>query len=112
MKTLQKWRFSLQNEKKLQDQIQICLEESKIPYKREFILSPKDRIDFLATPALGIEVKINKAANSLILQAGRYLQHKKIQEIILVTIRPIYLPEEILGKKVHNISIWNQLDVF
>lgn len=108
---LSKKKYSLQNEAKLQSQIESVL-STYFPYTREHRLSKADRIDFLVAGSIGIEIKINRAENSLLRQAARYLLHPEIESLILVTIRPVTLPDLLLKKPLYTLALWDKLNVF
>jgi len=109
---LAKARYSIQNEGKLQVQIEKQLQSEGFTFSREFRLSQPDRIDFLVKDGIGIEVKINRAENTLIRQAGRYLAHDEVKTLILVTIRPVNLPDILLKKPLICLALWDKLKVY
>lgn len=71
----------------------------------EYVLDPKNRVDFFLD-GTAIEVKINKgAAKSIYKQCERYCQFDEVKNLILVTNRPMGFPKEINGKPCYVISL-------
>lgn len=105
-------KYRLQNEVLLHKQFSEILETSGIPHRREVILSPKNRIDFLLPAGIGIEAKINRAGTALLQQLARYTQEDEIQGLIVITVRPANLPKALNKKPIWELPIWNLLDVF
>jgi len=101
-------RFSFQDEIELQDGIAEVLTKAGIPFEREVILSPKDRIDFMVAPAgTGVEIKIKGSVTEITRQIHRYAQLPAITGLVLVTtrMRHINLPMEMAGKPVRVVVI-------
>lgn len=82
-----------------------------MPYEREVILSPKDRIDFLVNGNIGIELKIKGAVSALTEQLERYATHDKIEVLVLVTTktRLTGIPTIMNGKLVITKLIWGSI---
>lgn len=99
-------KFNFSNELELQSGIEELLKSLIVDYQKEVILTPKDRIDFLVGK-IGIEVKVDGAANAVIRQLWRYAQQETIDELILVTTRSVhkYVPGTILGKTVYIVHL-------
>lgn len=104
---LRKKRFSLHDEKVLQSQISSFLLEIGYDFKKEFRFNQKDIIDFVVGESgdIGIEVKISGNKRSIYNQVLRYLEHKELNAIILVTSRNMQLPSTINGKYVLVVSL-------
>jgi hypothetical protein len=98
---LGQYRFSFTCEDDLQIAIAAALTASSIPFQREYVLGPADRLDFLIGTT-AIEVKIKGSLNDLTRQVHRYLQHPKINSVVVVTTRSGHrsLPREMNGKSV------------
>jgi len=107
-------RFTLIKEKDLQDQIQKAFQSAELQFKREFHLTKTDIIDFyLPEPQMGIEIKINRAENSLLRQCIRYLKNPQLKSLMTVTIRPPQnFPPTLAGKPLYTFALWNRLKVF
>ncbi len=68
----------------IQDQIAIALSDAEIEFEKEVKLSPRNRIDFLISGGIGIEVKRGKPNTySVINQLERYAGHKKCDGITI-----------------------------
>lgn len=83
---LNRWRFTDTDEHALQAGIDQALREAGYVPRREVILSPRDRIDFMIGH-LGIEVKVAGTAATVIRQLRRYAAHPDIDSLMLVTTR-------------------------
>lgn len=56
-------------------------------FRREALLTPTDRIDFLIEPGIGVEVKIKGSASQVEQQLLRYADSGKLTHLLLVTTR-------------------------
>lgn len=93
------FRFSCEIE--LQNGIESLLRKRAIEFRREVILSVRDRIDFMVG-TVGIEVKVDSPSSSVERQLARYAEHPEIESLLLVTnrFRHNSIAREILGKPV------------
>lgn len=100
-------RFNLENEKVLQDQIEKELIDFKIPYEREVDLdnNGKNIIDFVVFGDIGIEIKIKGTRMNIFRQCSRYCGSDRIKQLVLVTSKCVYLPEMVMSKPAHEISL-------
>jgi hypothetical protein len=100
-------RFNFSTEKDLQTGVAVALTDFGIPFEREVVLSPKDRIDFLLPGGLGLEVKLEGSISALTRQLHRYAQLEAITELAIVVTRTrlLNLPLEIGGKRLHRILV-------
>jgi hypothetical protein len=102
------FRFRYKDERELQAGVAQCLTALELPFIPEYVLSPKDRVDFLIVPeGIGIEVKTNDSRggaglSSVTRQLWKYAKHDAVKAIILITTRSKHrdLPSEILGKPI------------
>ena len=94
-------RFRLRTEEDLQEGIARNLESAGIPFEREFILSPGDRVDFLVGD-IALEVKVAGSLRRVVAQLVRYAAHERVRGVLLVTTRAcaVVPPVEINGKPV------------
>lgn len=111
-KFLRGWRFSFSNEDELQQGIWKAIGENIYwvgsGWKREHVLSKKDRIDFFQkSTGIGIEVKIGHALSALTRQLHSYSQYESINGLVLVTskIRLTALPDSINGKPIRIVNL-------
>jgi len=104
---LRGYRFSFTTEDELQQAIAQVMFERGVTFEREHRLSGADRIDFLISGGLGIEVKIDGATNALLRQVHRYVQHDAIKALVVVVSRTRLagLPTEIGRKPIVAVSL-------
>lgn len=91
--TIQSYSFAVGGEEDLQEQVWEIL-SWQVPYSfvREFVISPRDRIDFfIPQPRIGIECKVDGAPASVMRQLLRYAEFEWIDGLILVTMRSSHL---------------------
>lgn len=101
-------RFHFANERDLQKGIAQLFDQQGLTYAREFVLSKRDRVDFLVTPDLllparvAVEVKLGGSLPRLFEQVQRYALHDLVSEIVLVVSRSKFLdiPPEVSDKPV------------
>jgi predicted AAA+ superfamily ATPase len=91
-KILTSYRFSLENEKLLQLQIENALLTNNIPHSKEYVLDKHNIIDFLCNNGIGIEVKIKGSKRSIYEQVLKYSQFADVKSIILITNKSIGNP--------------------
>ena len=102
LEALRSVRFRYSSEEDLQLGIDKLLRERRIQFEREVRLDAHSRIDLLVDGGVGIEVKIGGSTSELGHQVLRYLQHPRINQVVVVTTRATHrdLPEELEGKKI------------
>jgi hypothetical protein len=99
-------RFSIHNEKILQEEIEDELIRNNIEYIREYRLSNKSIIDFyFPKEKIGMEIKIKGSVFKIFEQVERYAEFDEISEIILASSKFVNLPKEIKNKKAYFISL-------
>jgi hypothetical protein len=101
-------KFSLENEKLTQREINAKLTEWGINFKSEYDLDEKNCIDFYFPDfKAGIEVKIggNHTKNNIYRQVKRYCNFDDISTIIVFTNKSMGLPPTINNKKTHILSL-------
>ncbi len=77
----------------LQEQIAQVLSQNGIEYKKEYILGPRNRVDFLAGDGVAIEVKKGKPNRSqLISQVNRYAEFEEVKSVVIVVETSIRSP--------------------
>lgn len=93
----------------LQSQIADLMTKQGFSYVKEASLAPKVRVDFWVEDEIILEVKHNKPQRKLLLaQLNRYAQIDKVQALILVTEKSVYLPTTLKGKPLY-IVVLNRL---
>lgn len=78
-------RFSLENEKRLHEQIAKTLKDDNIPFGREYVLDDGNHVDFMFPDGICMEVKIMGAKKGIYKQCYRYSEFEKVKELILLT---------------------------
>lgn len=82
------------------------LDNRGISFQNEFLLGPRNRIDFLTIDGIGIEAKKGKPNELQVLnQLIRYAEFEQVKGLILVIERYMDLPKEINGKPVVSIGL-------
>jgi hypothetical protein len=104
LRILKAYRFPLASEIPLQDAIEKKFMEFGIPYKREHILGPKDRVDFMVG-GIAIEVKIKSSPTALYRQIKRYAEHDEVLRLVLVSNVVTMFPPAINGKPVFVVNL-------
>lgn len=104
---LQGVRFPLNDEKQLQKMMWDKFQENPIGnlVKREYRFDEKSIIDFLVLERVGIEVKIKGTQKQIYRQLVRYARFAHVEAIILVTARPMGLPNTIEGKPCYYFNL-------
>ena len=78
--------------------------------RREFIFSPKERVDFFwVSEGLAIEVKTKTGRSPILRQLDRYAQYDIVKGIVLVVPFMMSMPEELRGKPVTVFEYWKYL---
>ena len=78
--------------------------EGDFSYKREVILSPKDRPDFIVDGGIVIEAKTKCARRTIWRQIARYAEHECVTALILVTGTALGVPPTASGKPIFYVS--------
>ncbi len=94
---INKYRFIFSDEKELQHSIEKKLIEANIEFKREHHLSETDIVDFFID-GVAFEIKIKGSANAIFRQLKRYAENDSVKAIVLISAKPMGLPETILDK--------------
>ncbi len=99
--------MAVTDERSLQDQVAAALETGGVPHRREVVLGPRSRIDFIAGDGIGIEIKKGKAASGAVeAQLDRYASHDAVKELILVVERNVFdWPRQVRGKRVRYVAL-------
>ena len=104
-------------EYEIQRDIADILSKAGIEYQKEYKLGKHNRIDFLISGGIGIEVKKGKPNKSKVIeQLTRYTEFEVINSVILVIERSMDIPKEITGKpclsfglnKLWGITVWRE----
>lgn len=102
---IQRHRFDLSDEKRLQAQIEEVLTANAITFEREKRLSALDIPDFLVAGGITIECKLRGARKiEIFRQLSRYAAHAEVSALILASNIAMGLPPDILGKPLYAAS--------
>jgi hypothetical protein len=95
----------MNDEKRLQAELERLLVANGIPNKREVDLGDGDIIDFMLPGGLGMEVKIKEGKRAIYRQCRRYCSHAQVSELLLVTGTALGFPEVVEGKPCYVVSL-------
>lgn len=102
---IQRHRFDLSTEKRLQADIEQIMTANQIQFEREKRLNDDDIPDFLVAGGIVIECKLRGARKmDIYRQIARYAKHPDVNGIILASNIAMGLPPEIDGKPVYAAS--------
>lgn len=104
-RALMGWRFDIESEATLQNQIENALKAARIEFVREKVLGPADRVDFLCAEGIALEIKIKGQARQVFRQITRYCEYPEVRTVLLATARSFRMPERVNGKPVHVVSL-------
>ena len=93
-------RLDLSCEHSLQKNIQDIWDRYEIHYDREVQLSARDRIDFICSPSIGVEVKLRCPVKTIYRQLCRYAESPHVEALLLITAKTVKMPGLINGKPV------------
>lgn len=83
----------------LQNTISQYLKQANIYFQKEYKLAPRNRIDFLVSGGICIEVKKGKPTRAKTMQQlQRYTSFREIKAVILVVERNVNISREMNGK--------------
>lgn len=93
------FRFSFQNERGLQDQVEELLKLGRWNYSREHRLSPQDRPDFLipfdGADSVALEVKLGAPNSADLRQVRRYSEFAEVGRLIFLCTQRGEIPDGI-----------------
>lgn len=95
----------LNNEKRLQADIEKLLIANGVPCKREVDLGNGDIIDFMLPGGLGIETKIKESKREIYRQCVRYCKHDQVSDLVLVSATALGFPETLNEKPCYVVSL-------
>ena len=82
--------------------------EDEIGFIAEFVLGPRERIDFLTDGGVGIECKKGHPNGpALLRQLTRYAAHREVRSVVVVLpwSKHLNLPEELNGKRITTLAL-------
>lgn len=93
-----KERLLMEDEKRLQKQVEAALSRYKVPFDREHTLGPGSIPDFFIQNKIVLEVKLKGSAKEIYFQCKRYCEYDVVKALVLFTNKSMTLPEKIEGK--------------
>lgn len=88
--------YDVTDEARVQLAIAHTLSAAELPFSREVRLDDRSRIDFIVDDEgaeIGIEVKVDGSATSILRQCARYIAHARINALIVATTRARHVRE-------------------
>jgi len=104
---LSRWRLPLTPESALQRGIDVALAEGRWSFRREVPLTAAERIDFLVSGRIGLEVKVDGSLSDVTRQLHRYAMTDGVAALLLVTTRAkhLELPDTLNGKPLRALHV-------
>lgn len=103
-------RIRYNNERELQDLMEVRLATVSPDIAREYILSKRNRPDFFWTEhGIVIEAKIDRGTSTTFRQLVRYAQHERVKAVILCRHRRIDVPDQIGEILVRQIPLYSMM---
>jgi hypothetical protein len=101
------YRIPQATERQLQNGIATLLAGAGIAFKREFLLTGRDKPDFMLLPDVCLEVKIQGAAADVERQLLRYAASEHVSALLLVTTRRAHgvMPRVLMGKPLMTLCV-------
>jgi hypothetical protein len=104
-KFFKKNRFSLEDEKKLQIEIELRMLLYEIRFHREKQLDKANIIDFLVFDKVGVEIKLKGSKVAIYRQCERYCNFDQIKALFLITNKSMTLPPQINGRSCYVLNL-------
>lgn len=102
---IQRHRFDLSSEKRLQEQLEEVLVANGYAFEREKRLSAMDIPDFVVSGGIVVECKLRGARKmDIYRQLCRYATHAEVTSLILASNIAMGLPPDIQGKPLYAAS--------
>ncbi len=101
-------RIVLRDEFSLHDALAARLTKAGIEFHREVRMGLHKRPDFVIC-GIAVELKIGGGAMAILRQLKRYADTPEINGVVLVTTRPVNLPETLGGKPLRGVNLWRNL---
>lgn len=97
-------RFSLEDEKALQREIAVHMEQQFDDLQREYRLDSRNIVDFFIR-GIAIEIKIKGKKMAIYKQCERYAAFDEVKKIILLTNKAMGFPEYVNDKRVYVLNL-------
>lgn len=98
-------RYRLGNEGLLQADIEALFRREGIPFHREHILGPADRVDFLVDGRIAVELKITCPKRKIFRQLERYAMHECVEELVLASVSALGMPASLNDKPIYVVPL-------
>jgi len=97
--------YPLGHETLLQEAVEKVLTDEKVPFKREFVLSPGSRVDFFVDEHIALELKIKMSARHVFRQLERYATHDQVDSLVLMTLGTGGVPPSVNDKPIYVVNL-------
>jgi hypothetical protein len=98
-------RFRLGHEALLQEDVEALFRREGVPFLREHILGPADRVDFLVDGRIAVELKIRAPKRRILRQLERYAAHDCVEALVLASVSAVGIPPQLVGKPVFVVPL-------
>jgi len=108
---LRQYRYSFQREVDLQGGVWEAFQKSEwsLEVRREYVLGPKDRVDFwVEGSGIAVELKTMGPLSKVVSQVARYAAHDSVHGVLLVTTSQRLargMPDTLAGKPVRGVLL-------
>jgi hypothetical protein len=102
---IRRGRYRLGCEALFQDDMAAMFTRERLPFTREHILGPADRVDFLVDGRVAVELKIRVSKRSVLRQMERYAAHDCVEELVLASVSPVFMPAKMNEKPVYVVPM-------
>lgn len=99
------YRFRLGHEDLLQRDVRDVMERAGIPFEREFVFNPGDRVDFFVDGHIALELKIKMQQRRIFRQLERYAMDDRVDSLVLMTLGAGGIPPAINGKPCYVVNL-------
>ncbi len=98
-------RFRLGHEALLQEDVEALFKREGVPFVREHILGPADRVDFFVDGRIAVELKIRCPKRRVLRQLERYASHDVVEGLVLASVNAVGIPPRLEGKPVFVVPL-------
>lgn len=105
LRALRRQRFRLGTEAIFQEDAERFFRDRGIQFKREHVLGPGERVDFLLFGKIAVELKVRCSPRIIMRQLQRYAAHDTVKSIILISASAVSMPDSMNGKPVYVVNL-------
>jgi hypothetical protein len=103
--TISRTRLPLARESATQSALAVAFARAGIRFEREVSLNAADRVDFIVSDWIAVEVKVKGSRTSIYRQCVRYCLHERVLALILASNVAMGLPPLIEGKPARLVNL-------